>query len=31
VRSRGDIARTLHRGIPRTHDLFATATARPST
>ena len=31
VQNRRDIARTLHRGIPRTHDLIATATARPST
>jgi hypothetical protein len=30
VHSRRDIARTLHRGIPRTHDLIATVTARPS-
>ena len=32
VRSHGDIARALHRGIPRTRDLVATATAaRPAT
>jgi len=31
VRSRGDIARALHRGIPRTRDLVATATPRPAT
>ena len=31
VQNRRDIARTLHRGIPRTHDLVATATPRPST
>jgi hypothetical protein len=31
VQNRRDIARTLHRGIPRTHDLLATATARPAT
>ncbi len=31
VQSRGDIARALHRGIPRTHDLVATATERPAT
>ena len=31
VRSRGDIARVLHRGIPRTRDLVATATPRPAT
>lgn len=31
VQNRRDIARTLHRGIPRTRDLLATATARPAT
>jgi hypothetical protein len=31
VQNRRDIARTLHRGIPRTHDFLATATARPAT
>jgi len=31
VRSRGDIARTLHRGIPRGHDLMATASPRSAT
>jgi hypothetical protein len=31
VQSRGDIARTLHRGIPRAHDLMATAAPRPPT
>lgn len=31
VQNRRDIARTLHRGIPRTHDSVASTTTRPST
>ena len=33
VQSHGDIARTLHRGLPRTrmHELVATVASRPST
>jgi hypothetical protein len=31
VRGRGDIARTLHRGVPRGRDLMAAATERPGT
>ncbi len=31
VQSRGDIARVLHRGIPRARPMVATATARPAT
>jgi hypothetical protein len=30
VQGRGDIARTLHRGIPRHHDLMAVATTKPA-
>ncbi|HEY2745119.1 MAG TPA: hypothetical protein VGL86_10870 [Polyangia bacterium] len=31
VRSRGDIARVLHRAVPRTRDLMAVASSRPAT
>jgi hypothetical protein len=30
VQGRGDIARTLHRGIPRRHDLMAVANTKPA-